>query len=492
MKIQLVISVLLALFLCSCGDDEQREPPDIEDPDMQMMDMGDDGEPDADMNAGDDGPALEPGVTITPVGHAMKIGENFRFNVEVLDTDLMVVEPPEITWSVEDDTIIEIDDAGLVRALEEGRSLVTAQWEDFTGTAEVRVIGRFTRVATGDEHTCANTTSGTVLCWGANDQGQLGRDTDSDSPIALIVDTDLELFGLVAGSQHTCGTTNMGEAYCWGANGSGQLGDGTTNSSESPVKVDTMIAFESLYARGNLTCGLDEDFNAHCWGDNSTGQVGIDSMAPSVPRPTMVAGGYSFTSLALGTNHVCGVAGGLICWGDNSLNQLGEASSAPVERAPVVWMAAFDVASGYTHSCAVWQDSTIGCWGTSEGLGSDSTTASSTPIAVQAPAMTQFASVFLGADHGCGVTTTIDNMCWGKNEQGQLGDNTVESRSNAEFILGMPNFVSISSGRDHSCALSQMGDVFCWGANNTGQLGDGTTTDRREPTFAATTNNPAM
>jgi len=93
-------------------------------------------------------------------------------------------------------------------------------------------------IGTGSDHACALRSSAGVVCWGANDDGQLGNNTltDSTSPV---VTTGLAS-GVVtvrAGGSHSCAILSGGRLVCWGANGSGQLGDNSTTDALSPVGV---------------------------------------------------------------------------------------------------------------------------------------------------------------------------------------------------------------------------------------------------------------
>lgn len=97
---------------------------------------------------------------------------------------------------------------------------------------------------------CGLTTDGQAYCWGSNRDGQLGAaSTDectlggSTDPCAftpVAVDTDARFTKLGVGERFTCGLTNDGQVMCWGLNDEGQLGDGTLDSRSEPRSVLTV------------------------------------------------------------------------------------------------------------------------------------------------------------------------------------------------------------------------------------------------------------
>jgi alpha-tubulin suppressor-like RCC1 family protein len=103
---------------------------------------------------------------------------------------------------------------------------------------ESQMSGSIETLSAGDAHTCALTTSGEAWCWGANSRGQLGRGGFGGSfgePQPVAGGHVFE--SISAGGAHTCGVTSNGSIFCWGANEQGQLGDGTRDDRASPTRV---------------------------------------------------------------------------------------------------------------------------------------------------------------------------------------------------------------------------------------------------------------
>src|SRR5436190_12467161 len=94
-----------------------------------------------------------------------------------------------------------------------------------------------TAIATGTDHTCALLDDGTVKCWGANLDGELGlgdKVTRGDGPgemgdalPAVALGAGRTARAIATGQNHTCALLDDGSVKCWGSNGRGQLGIGS-------------------------------------------------------------------------------------------------------------------------------------------------------------------------------------------------------------------------------------------------------------------------
>src|SRR5262249_24301822 len=130
-------------------------------------------------------------------------------------------------------------------------------------------------IAAGGYHTCA-LRAGAVLCWGANDSGQLGDGTALNRFVAVeTMGAQSDVTAITAGTFHSCAIAAR-NATCWGWNRYGQLGDGTTidQSKALPVAGLGSDSVAAIAAGGYHTCALTVDSQLRCWGLNQAGQLG--------------------------------------------------------------------------------------------------------------------------------------------------------------------------------------------------------------------------
>jgi plastocyanin len=193
-------------------------------------------------------------------------------------------------------------------------------------------------------------------------------------------------------------------------------------------------------------------------------------------------------AVSAGTYYTCVLttAGGVECWGWNPLGNLGDGTTmdrvTPVDVVGLTSGVA-SISAWEWHVCAVLNTGAVRCWGYNYGgaLGNDSTTDSTTPVAVQG-LTGRAAEVSVGSYHSCALMENGGVECWGAGGVGQVGDGTNTDRHTAVQVTGLTGgAIAIDLGQAHSCALMVTGRVRCWGYNPQGQVGDGTFQDRAVP-----------
>lgn len=227
-------------------------------------------------------------------------------------------------------------------------------------------------VAVGDGHTCALTTSGGVLCWGSNVDGQLGTGSipplSSSVPVA-VTGLSSGVAHIAAESQGTCAVLIGGGIRCWGLNYRGSLGIGDDGYNWYPTPhqvVGITSGVVDLTAGGRHACARFADGTARCWGANN-GQLG-DGTAVDAPAPVQIVGRW--TALAAGFENTCGISttGAALCWGNNTHGQLGNGSVGSQNAllpTPVVGLTSgvTAIAVGGEHACALVGSGAARCWG---------------------------------------------------------------------------------------------------------------------------------
>jgi alpha-tubulin suppressor-like RCC1 family protein len=139
------------------------------------------------------------------------------------------------------------------------------------------------KLSVGMFHICASITDGTMWCWGANDQGELGNgliETGRFTAVQVLKSAGVPLTGVLdisLGDIHTCASLSTG-MWCWGYNNYGQLGDGTKTQRSYPVQVQlssgaVLTNVTVISAGAEYTCAV-ANAKALCWGINGVGQLG--------------------------------------------------------------------------------------------------------------------------------------------------------------------------------------------------------------------------
>jgi alpha-tubulin suppressor-like RCC1 family protein len=90
----------------------------------------------------------------------------------------------------------------------------------------------------GPGHGLARTSTGTVLAWGYNADGELGNGSTKNSAVPVKVKLPGQVKAIAAGTLQSLALTSSGAVLAWGGNNFGQLGDGSYAPSDVPVRVN--------------------------------------------------------------------------------------------------------------------------------------------------------------------------------------------------------------------------------------------------------------
>lgn len=197
-----------------------------------------------------------------------------------------------------------------------------------TPVASTVVTSGLTSIALGGSSIYAINSSGALLAWGDNLYGQLGNGTNTASQQPTVV-TGLSsgVRRVVAGNAYACAVTASGTVSCWGFNNDGELGNGTMSASYLPVSVSGVSGATAISAGTSHTCAIANGGVLACWGLGTSGQLGNGASATS-SFPVAVTGlSQQPSSLALGQNFGCVVDNGSArCVGYGRFNRLGNGS----------------------------------------------------------------------------------------------------------------------------------------------------------------------
>ncbi|MEO1061204.1 MAG: fibronectin type III domain-containing protein [Actinomycetota bacterium] len=371
------------------------------------------------------------------------------------------------------------------------------------------------QVSAGDDNTCALLDDGSLRCWGATADGELGTGDpattderaigDDDAVVALPpIDVGARVVQVAVGGEHTCVVTEALRARCWGSDDDGALGyPGTSEIGIDDVPadagdIDVGLDVSQIAAGADHTCALTTNGRVRCWGEGSEGQLGRASTEDVGDDETPASAGNArmgtrAVQVDVGDEHTCAITdeGAVRCWGSGDLGQLGYANTTDVgddERPATagdvpLGAVATSLSSGRFHNCVITATAAVRCWGDNANgqllhqnfrrIGNDETPASAGDVPINAA----ISEISLGALHTCVVAPSAGLGCWGRDREGRLGYGPVGGSTPPIFVVGPVPLgddpVDLDLGEDHSCVLTRQGTIRCFGDGFYGQLGYG-------------------
>lgn len=368
------------------------------------------------------------------------------------------------------------------------------------------------QIAAGSGHACALYSNGAVYCWGDNTAAQLGQATQGSNAqpqrVRLFTDAplgDVESIGTSAAARHTCAARSDGTVVCWGNNDNGQLGpNAPTTYAARAYPVTGLSDVVSVAAGTSHSCAVQTGGTLVCWGDNSVGQLGIGTTSPSQSSSPLAmveddgAGGMrevdDAVEVVAGRLHSCFVHRGgerVSCVGNDSAgggwtgvlgrgtvsgNIFATADDAILPEGTIVTKLASGMGFYSSHTCVLTATGAPVCWGTNTYRQIAASGGSiATPLAMSA--FPSASGVALGSDFTCFVYEGADGQrvgCQGSNNSGQLGNATTASSDStpsdvfassdgSSYLSGVTDLIA---GRAFVCAQLTGGALTCWGDNS--------------------------
>lgn len=220
-------------------------------------------------------------------------------------------------------------------------------------------------------------------------------------------------------------------------------GSGTITSDISTIAIACTIQ-PMVAAGGDHICALSSAGKVRCWGSSSSGQTGYgltttigDDELPSSMGDVNVGG--TALQVATGFSHTCALltTGAVRCWGSGSSGRLGYGNTQNIgdDEAPAsagdisLGSKAIQVAASNGSTCALLEDGKVRCWGsgiygrTGQGNTNDIGDDELPSSVPEVNVGGKVAQIFSGPRSGfnCAVLETGALRCWGYGAGGALG-----------------------------------------------------------------------
>jgi alpha-tubulin suppressor-like RCC1 family protein len=338
----------------------------------------------------------------------------------------------------------------------------------------VQGLSNVIAVAAGGEHSLALRADNTMMGWGNNREGQLGIGSTANSHVPVAIANSATLPGvtaIAAGRKFSLALLKNGTVLAWGANEEGQLGNGKTAKVTSPATVKGLSGVTAIAAGDEFGLALLSNGTVMAWGAGGEGQLG-NGKKNKATAPVAVKGLGGVTAIAAGGEFALArlSTGKVMAWGSNQSAQLGappeikhigegeteeveiEDSDVPVEVQSLSGVTS--VAAGAEHSLALLGNGEVMAWGGNgaDQLGNGTTGGrSSIPTAVQG--LGGVTAITAGVHHSLAILSGGSVVGWGYNPDGQLGNGSNLNSPLPVAVSGLGQVAGIAGGGSHSLSF---------------------------------------
>ena len=314
----------------------------------------------------------------------------------------------------------------------------------------------------GDHYTCAILKGGTLSCWGAGSQGQLGNGAGPDQTKPTKVEGLSDVKHIALASTYGCILGSDRVARCWGT---GRSPNGGSLDHARPQAIPGMLV-NDISGSGVLMCARLDGGQVRCWGTEKTPNP---NLGPGKPIDVQVAATHGCVQKEDGT---------VACWDAEQWGGAGtEAMNHPKLPSP-----ASALGTGDAFACVIGKDKFVYCWGSNDlgqlGKPVDYVVHESPE---KVPGVSNAVWLAVGESSVCAILDGGGAICWGSNSSGELG---LGKTSLSELPTKAPALATVKDmcfGSAHACAQTNEDEMLCWGSNSAGQLGDGTKVSRFVP-----------
>jgi alpha-tubulin suppressor-like RCC1 family protein len=357
-------------------------------------------------------------------------------------------------------------------------------------------LSNVTAVAGGSEHSLALLGNATMMGWGANREGQLGTGTTASSRVPVAITNFATLGGvtaIAAGGEFSLALLTNGTVLAWGANEEGELGNGKTTRVTSPAAVKGLSNVTAIAAGGEFALARLSNGTVMSWGAGTEGQLGSGKFSKSL-APVAVKGLSNVTAIAAGGEFALARLsnGTVMSWGSNQAAQLGvpaEVKSIGEGETEEVEIVHSDVpltvqqlsgvtaiAAGGEHALALLDSGEVSAWG-GNGAGQlgDGSKGGMSNVPTPVANLSGVTAIAAGGHHSLALLSGGSVLAWGYNPDGQLGNGSNLDSPVPVAVMGIGQVAGIAAGGSHSLSFGPPPPSVSGVSPNSGPQPGGTT-----------------